>query len=91
MVRAELSIFNPYLYYCCEVSAFTEVLNLPLNYDLAVTGLSSSPLQYKKYRSSHAHTNNFAKSVVNLVDSVSIPVFLNLFSQDGMVYKKHHP
>lgn len=28
--------------------------------------------QYKKYRSSHAHTNNFAKSVVNLVDSVSI-------------------
>ncbi|ELK33521.1 Disintegrin and metalloproteinase domain-containing protein 23, partial [Myotis davidii] len=25
---------------------------------------------YKKYRSSHAHTNNFAKSVVNLVDSI---------------------
>lgn len=32
---------------------------------------------YKKHRSSHAHTNNFAKSVVNLVDSVSISVFLN--------------
>ncbi|XP_039326039.1 disintegrin and metalloproteinase domain-containing protein 23 isoform X4 [Saimiri boliviensis] len=25
---------------------------------------------YKKHRSSHAHTNNFAKSVVNLVDSI---------------------
>lgn len=85
MVQAELSIFNPHLYYCYEVSAFTEVWNLPLNYDLALTGLSFPP-QYKKYRSSHAHTNNFAKSVVNLVDSVSISVFLNLFFQDGMVY-----
>lgn len=36
------------------------------------------PPQYKKHRSSHAHTNNFAKSVVNLVDSVSSLVSLKL-------------
>lgn len=43
-----------------------------------MTGPSSLTPQYKKHRSSHAHTNNFAKSVVNLVDSVSSLVSLKL-------------
>lgn len=60
-----------------HVSSIPQRSLLIVNEDLIVT-VYLLALQYKKHRSSHAHTNNFAKSVVNLVDSVSTLVFLKL-------------
>lgn len=43
MAHIEFCIFNLHFLYCCEISARTEFWSLPLNDDLAVTGLSFFP------------------------------------------------